>query len=89
MAADVAKSPYIFAAQGDVIAKQMHVSCIRVVNGANAGTVLLKDKSSGRDVYRYTTMAANAVDDFFGVDKLDGLYVDTIPSGCYIYVYVK
>jgi hypothetical protein len=82
----------IGSANGDsaLLGRVFCVEEIRVVNGSNAGTVLLTDKSGGREILRQNTLAANAVASLSNLDTyFDGIYVDTLPSGATVYIYYR
>lgn len=96
MAVTRGKSPVLLTANGDTLTPsgeklEWKVTSIRVVNGSNAGDVVLLDRSGGSEIFRSNSLGANDVDGtVFGEHVwMDDVYVSSIPTGCKVYVYYR
>lgn len=90
MSVTLGKSPVIMTAQGDTITGNWKVTTVRFVTGASSGIFILKDASSGRIIIQTRSLQANDSEESGALDYwIDGLYVDTIPSGAQVHVYYE
>ena len=96
MAVTRGKSPVVLTATTDTLNASAdigrlvwYVNEIRVINGANAGDVLLLDVNGGREIFRSTGLAANATDSTRWAEPqfVDDIYVSALPSGAVVHVY--
>ena len=93
MANSVKTNPLVLDTAGVALTGPVNIKAIRVVYGADADDVLLKD-AGGNSIFvgKATTIATAGNTDGVTVPggiKFDGLTATTIDSGSVVYVYLK
>lgn len=88
MAVTDGTSPIILAANADSVVRQLCDVTIRVVNGANAGDVVLIHPVSAVELWRHNALGANEVSESHSIPVLhNGIKVSSMPTGCKLFVY--